>query len=290
MFPQIILNYRKKSGEGASLTMMIAWVIGDICNITGALMQGLVASTIMIGAYYMFVDSTLLIQTVYYRIVYKAHLKIDGSNDQEGTSSTDTDPLINSNGNQQQQEQQYQDITTSNNDNDVNATDESNSHETEASLATSSWFMNGSSWWRRMPSILSVVLSIASLGCLFVVLGVLLLAPRTTGPDKDTSNGSNSPIPFSQLFAQAMGTSSAIIYIMSYVPQAVQNYQRKSCEGLSIWLFLLSLMGNTTYALAIIAVSLDPHYLAPYVPWLLGALVPCVIQVYILYQFHVYPH
>ncbi|KAJ2153784.1 hypothetical protein GGH15_005912 [Coemansia sp. RSA 562] len=73
---------------------------------------------------------------------------------------------------------------------------------------------------------------------------------------------------------------------MSYVPQAVQNYQRKSCEGLSIWLFLLSLLGNTTYALAILVVSLDPHYLAPYVPWLMGALVPCVIQMFILYQFH----
>ncbi|KAJ2721850.1 putative vacuolar membrane transporter for cationic amino acids, partial [Coemansia sp. D1744] len=37
MFPQIYMNYQRKSGEGVSLVMMIAWVCGDIFNITGAL-------------------------------------------------------------------------------------------------------------------------------------------------------------------------------------------------------------------------------------------------------------
>ncbi|KAJ1938338.1 hypothetical protein EC988_007624, partial [Linderina pennispora] len=97
------------------------------------------------------------------------------------------------------------------------------------------------------------------------------------------------PSPVKQIIAQAMGTVSAIVYIMSYVPQAIQNYQRKSVEGLSIWLFILSLIANITYALAILVVSLDPHYLAPYVPWLLGALVPCLIHFVILYQFRIYP-
>ncbi|KAJ2077846.1 hypothetical protein GGI16_008042, partial [Coemansia sp. S142-1] len=144
----------------------------------------------------------------------------------------------------------------------------------------------------HLTNALAFTLSLASLGCLAAVV-ISLIMPQPSGDDDGPRNPPSPPsdsLPLTQIIAQAMGTASAIIYIMSYVPQAIQNYQRKSCEGLSMWLFLLSMLGNTTYALAILVVSLNPHYLAPYVPWLLGALVPCVIQIVILYQFQVYRH
>ncbi|KAI9499809.1 PQ loop repeat-domain-containing protein [Coemansia spiralis] len=233
MFPQIHLNYTKKSGEGVSLLMMAAWVCGDVFNIAGVLMQDMVMSTVVIASYYLLVDCTLLYQTIYYRVVYRAHLpKSPEPTEEEALVARDTRP---------------------------------STHDAE------------------QPPLLAVVLSLATVASLFAMLFALLLSPPGAEPSKP------APRP-SQIIAQAMGTLSAIVYIMSYVPQAIQNYRRRSCEGLSVWLFLLSLMGNTTYSLAILVVSLDPAYLAPYVPWLLGALIPCLIQIGILYQFYKYPH
>ncbi|KAJ2133412.1 hypothetical protein GGH19_000791 [Coemansia sp. RSA 1807] len=258
MFPQIYMNYQRKSGEGVSLVMMIAWVCGDIFNITGALMQGLVSSTVLIGSYYLFVDSTLLYQIVYYRLVYQAHRPKDSCEDEQSRLTAAAD--------------------NSNDDGLARAADRASVRDARG--------QSGS----QLQTVLSLLLSLSAMAILVVLVVALVAGTGSAELPTPGDGAKTSPLPLSQVIAQAMGTASATVYIMSYVPQAVQNYQRKSCEGLSIWLFLLSLLGNTTYALAILVVSLDPHYLAPYVPWLMGALVPCVIQMFILYQFHTYPH
>ncbi|KAJ1876510.1 hypothetical protein H4R99_007508 [Coemansia sp. RSA 1722] len=284
MFPQIYLNYKRKSGEGVSLAMMVAWVFGDIFNIVGALMQDLVLSTIIIGAYYLFVDSTLLSQTIYYRVVYKAHMAAKASSSEEDgrllqqqTDGNNENILVA--GTHEQQEAALLDCQASNGGSD------SQRMELPAQEA--------SAWYGKcqLSDIVGVVLSLVSVGCLAAMIYALIVVPGNA--DDGSGNGNDaasSRLASKQIVAQAMGTASAIVYIMSYVPQALQNHRRKSCEGLSIWLFLLSLMGNTTYALAILVVSLDPLYLAPYVPWLLGALVPCLVHIVILYQFKIYKH
>ncbi|KAJ2609498.1 hypothetical protein GGF44_006287, partial [Coemansia sp. RSA 1694] len=265
MFPQIYLNFRRKSGEGISLAMTGAWIIGDLFNIAGALMQGLVTSTIMVASYFLLVDATLFSQSLYYRSVYSAHnarpkdINSDDSRIDEGPNAgalSSTALISHSDDSEEGTQQQQQQPGL------VPPTQQS-----------------------HLTNVLAFALSLASLGCLAAVV-IALIVPQSDDGGPPPRNPSPSPapppgdsLPLSQIIAQAMGTASAIIYIMSYVPQAIQNYQRKSCEGLSMWLFLLSMLGNTTYSLAILVVSLNPHYLAPYVPWLLGALVPCVIQI-----------
>ncbi|KAJ2489599.1 hypothetical protein IWW37_003879 [Coemansia sp. RSA 2050] len=266
MFPQIYLNFRRKSGEGVSLVMTGAWIIGDLFNIAGALMQGLVMSTIIVASYFLLVDATLFSQTIYYRAMYSAHTRVkDIGGDDTGVGDGDIPPA-----------------------NDASTALIGHSGDSELDTLPSPVPSQSS----HLTNALSFVLSMASLGCLAAVV-ISLIVPQSSGDNggpHTTPPPPSDSLPLVQIIAQAMGTASAIIYIMSYVPQAIQNYQRKSCEGLSMWLFLLSMLGNTTYALAILVVSLNPHYLAPYVPWLLGALVPCVIQIVILYQFQVYRH
>ncbi|PIA14113.1 PQ-loop-domain-containing protein [Coemansia reversa NRRL 1564] len=243
MFPQIYLNYQRKSGEGVSLTMMVAWVIGDILNITGALMQSMVMSTILIGTYYLFVDLTLLAQTIYYRLAYNAHSLV--SKDSSLGNTTSSSHVARDD----EDEHGFRQTQRSDSSNDRIL------HQPSADYA-----------------------SIASAAA----------SDDNTGNPSCDRQGLPNPAPLSELAAQAMGVASAVVYIMAYVPQVLQNYRRKSCEGLSMWLFLLSLVGNTTYTLAIMVVSLQPHYLAPYVPWILGSLIPCLIQAIVLYQFYIY--
>ncbi|KAJ1898262.1 hypothetical protein LPJ66_002864 [Kickxella alabastrina] len=278
MLPQIQLNYRRRSGEGVSLLMMMAWVFGDIFNIAGALLQGLVLSTILIGSYFLCVDLTMLSQTIYYRVVYKTHLVAKEQTREE------EERLLGAAA--QGENREYS----------GRQTDEAAGLGGSRQALADEIVPRGV-WYSRiqLSDILAVVLSLVAIGCLLVmVLAFTVLPVESDGNDYGSSRSrsiiSSSEKSAAQTVAQAMGMLSAVVYIASYVPQVVQNYRRKSCEGLSMWLFLLSLLGNTTYALAIMVVSLDPQYLAPYVPWLLGSLIPCAIQVVILYQFQIYKH
>ncbi|KAG7146814.1 vacuolar amino acid transporter YPQ3 like protein [Verticillium longisporum] len=64
----------------------------------------------------------------------------------------------------------------------------------------------------------------------------------------------------------ALGYFSAVCYLLARVPQIVKNHREKSCEGLALLFFLLSLTGNLSYGASLIAYSQDPHYLLKALP------------------------
>lgn len=72
------------------------------------------------------------------------------------------------------------------------------------------------------------------------------------------------------------------------IPQIVKNYRDKSCEGLALLFFLLSLMGNATYGLGILCHSLEREYLIINTPWLIGSLGTMVEDAIIFVQFRMY--
>lgn len=49
--PQFYENYRLQSGEGLSVLFFLAWVIGDLCNLMGATLGGLVPAVILLALY-----------------------------------------------------------------------------------------------------------------------------------------------------------------------------------------------------------------------------------------------
>jgi len=49
--PQIIENYRRKSGEGLSVTFVVIWLIGDLFNLFGAILAGLLPTVIILAVY-----------------------------------------------------------------------------------------------------------------------------------------------------------------------------------------------------------------------------------------------
>src|SRR5262245_3873542 len=90
------------------------------------------------------------------------------------------------------------------------------------------------------------------------------------------------------------------------VPQIIKNYREKSCEGscvssrlgpvtnltrtkgLALLFFLLSLTGNMTYGLSLVAYCQDKKYLLRALPWLLGSLGTMVEDCIIFIQFRLY--
>ncbi|KAI0052709.1 PQ-loop-domain-containing protein [Auriscalpium vulgare] len=65
--PQIYENWRLKSGEGLSVPFVVIWLLGDLCNLVGASMAGLLPTVIILALYYTLCDTILLVQIYYYR-------------------------------------------------------------------------------------------------------------------------------------------------------------------------------------------------------------------------------
>lgn len=94
-------NYQLKSGEGLSVLFVITWLLGDITNLGGALIGGLIPTVVILAVYvrilrilllrpllthsvswptnpqYTFCDFVLLFQIYYYRRYPRIHLVIE---------------------------------------------------------------------------------------------------------------------------------------------------------------------------------------------------------------------
>ncbi|KAI8368066.1 PQ loop repeat-domain-containing protein [Blakeslea trispora] len=90
------------------------------------------------------------------------------------------------------------------------------------------------------------------------------------------------------LVPQLLGWGSAILYCTSRIPQIMQNFRNESVEGLSLSMFIFSVVGNITYCLSIVLDSTDPTYLLVNYPWLLGSGGTLFFDFTIFFQFYMY--
>src|ERR1700733_13731731 len=49
--PQIIENFRRRSGEGLSLSFLVIWLAGDVFNVLGAILQRVLPTMIILAIY-----------------------------------------------------------------------------------------------------------------------------------------------------------------------------------------------------------------------------------------------
>jgi uncharacterized protein with PQ loop repeat len=88
--------------------------------------------------------------------------------------------------------------------------------------------------------------------------------------------------------AQYMGWSSALLYIGSRIPQIRKNTRKQSTQGLSLYMFLFGIAGNSLYCASIFLQSTDKDYLMTNMPWLIGAGGTLFLDVFIGIQFLLY--
>ncbi|PGH36666.1 hypothetical protein GX50_00528 [[Emmonsia] crescens] len=65
--PQIIENFRRGSADGLSILFLVVWLAGDIFNILGAVLQGVLPTMTILAVYYTLADIVLLCQCFYYK-------------------------------------------------------------------------------------------------------------------------------------------------------------------------------------------------------------------------------
>ncbi|KAG0019053.1 hypothetical protein BGZ81_009952 [Podila clonocystis] len=87
-----------------------------------------------------------------------------------------------------------------------------------------------------------------------------------------------------------LGWGSALLYLGSRGPQIYKNWRLKSCEGLSVMMFVFSVFGNVLYVASIFLYSLEKDYLIKNLPWWLGSGGTLVFDFTIFFQFYIYRH
>lgn len=311
--PQIIENFRRSSAEGLSVIFIVVWLLGDVFNILGAILQGVLPTMTILAVYYTLADIVLLLQVFYYRgFTLKDEVpKKNAESDVEGTRvvqerqpllsrpSPDIDPSRRQSYISEQlvrHGEHFSPVTPLH----------SEQHDNLAAVTT----MKPTSTVQTVLFNTSAIIVV----CLAGVLGWWLSA-RTTHHrhrhhkhryEKHTRDGDTGLVEF-DLLGQVFGYLCAALYLSSRIPQLLLNYKRKSTEGVSLLFFLFACIGNLTYDMSIFAYNPDNacrrgprhcepgearslyiRYIVVNMSWIIGSLGTLLLDGAIFVQFFLY--
>ncbi|KAI9798319.1 MAG: hypothetical protein M1833_004891 [Piccolia ochrophora] len=291
--PQLIENYKQGSADGISLAFLAVWFVGDLTNFLGAIWAGLVPTVIALAIYFCFADLVLIGQCLYYRFInaHKTRREQSRTSAQSEVNDTEEEPLLS---------RQASNLGLPGSQRRSSGSSRRNSH--------------GSNLRRdSLPNILEENESSTKVWVRNILSILVVCAAGAIGWTIAWKSGVWSPTPIDQdedikdttpLGALILGYVSAVCYlgwvpqherrpmlmtiVSARIPQIVKNYRDRSCEGLSLLFFMLSLLGNLTYGASILCHSTTRNNVIKNLPWLIGSLGTMIEDVGIFIQFHLY--
>ena len=248
LVPQLVENYQQGSADGISLTFLFIWFVGDVTNLAGAVWAGLVPTVVALAVYFCFADFVLITQCLYYNALNRNR---DGKKQgrERETGQSEHTPLLNGNAaspNARPIKRRLTDVTEENmglpgsrRRSSRRSTDNAgrrNSLERvlEEPTRTSAWVKN----------------TLSILAILVVGTAGWTIAWKT-GAWRPTPVGREGGSERGPLGAEILGYASAVCYLGARIPQIIKNQRQRSCDGLSLLFFLLSVMGNATYGMGV---------------------------------------
>ncbi|KAI8626807.1 PQ loop repeat-domain-containing protein [Xylariaceae sp. FL1651] len=283
--PQIIENFRRSSADGLSVQFIIAWLLGDVFNILGAVLQGVLPTMLILAIYYTIADFVLLAQCFYYKgFTWKDETvppPPKPSNGHAAGEPTERTGLLA--GDLQDRERRGSGW----------------SHLSPAVPMVSEQPATPPPIPTRLQAFLWNLVAVLMV-CAAGVLGWFL------SRDYSNSKPASPPeegLPTFDLWGQIFGWLCAFLYLGSRLPQLLLNFRRKSTEGVSILFFLFACLGNLTYVLSIFAYDPECHenrcrpgeagriygrYILVNSSWLAGSLGTLLLDLCIFAQFFIY--
>ena len=275
LVPQLIENHANGHADGISMTFLFIWAAGDILSLAGGLWAGLVPTVIALAIYFCFADGALITQCIYYNTI---NAQKDKEQEEAAAHAIahprEQDPLLASASANTTLQRKHS--TTSRRSHRrssaaLSARRDSLSRALAKPTTTSAWLKNS-------LSILAIIVAGTAGWALAYKTGAWHPVPL-----KDPSASTPTP-----LGASLLGYGSALLYLGARVPQIVKNQRERSCDGLSLLFFLLSLLGNATYGAGILCHSLEEEYVWTNLPWLIGSLGTMVEDLVIFAQFRAF--
>lgn len=261
--PQIYENFRRKSLEGLSLMFVILWLAGDVFNVLGSVLQGVLPTMIILAVYYTLADIVLLWQCLIYG---------QGEN---------TDLIHLSPANPMSEDVLETVLSRERPHDNVEVDDEAQDEDRlyDDDLETGKASESGLSPLMSSLYKFLMVFLVISAGLIGWYISYLKNGGETHKKPEDLIYD-----PLAQFF----GWFCAVLYLGSRVPQILLNYKRKSCEGISFMFFLFACLGNLTYVISILAIDTSWHYIWVNSSWLAGSLGTLFLDFTIFIQFFLY--
>ncbi|KAL7322787.1 putative vacuolar membrane transporter for cationic amino acids, variant 3 [Mucor circinelloides] len=259
--PQLQENYRRKNGDGLSLTFLLIWLAGDLFNLAGIIMEKLMFTMFLLALWYTVADIGLIWQVVYYQQCVTVEIKCDQdeaivllnrkssltqrrvSIEKSPTMLTKMDTVI------LERQSSVHDALLDDDEHHAVAAAASNADMTNDDSTACNNNVSSSSvdrdiftiqpkikpiWVNLIGSSVMVVLIVAS------CYGYMMTATKVEAIDDDETI---------RLVPQILGWLSAVLYIGSRVPQLIKNWRQQSTDGLSSGMFVCAVFGNFFFAL-----------------------------------------
>ncbi|KAJ3467229.1 hypothetical protein MRS44_004793 [Fusarium solani] len=272
LLPQLFTNYKAKSADGLSMAFLVVWLLGDVTNLVGALFTRLAPTAVALAGYFCVADLVLISQVLYYNA-----LNARRARRAENEDPSEESPLIAS---QRRRRSSSFGLPGSQR---RHATHTESSMEPLRKIVTGEDETPDSSPWIHNALSLLAVYAIGFAGW-FVSYKV----GAWDGADPGTPDSPDHAKTGIEIAGLTLGYFSAALYLCARIPQIIKNYREKSCEGLALLFFMLSLSGNLTYGISLVAYSQDKGYLLNALPWLLGSLGTIAEDLIIFIQFRIY--
>ncbi|KAI5307052.1 hypothetical protein KEM56_005230 [Ascosphaera pollenicola] len=293
MVPQLIENYKLQSADALSLSFLLIWFLGDVANLVGSVWANLVPVVVAIAFYFFLADFVLIGQCIYYNVKNSrksAAARPRASSHISNAASTSepdpTTPLLSRRMSENLDSANYR--RGSRRESQV---DDTVIEMFKASEPSNAWMQN-----------VYVLLAIAAVGTAgwwtAWQSGLWKPTPVNLPQDKPVET------PFG---ASVLGYISSVCYLGARLPQIYKNFREKSCDGLSLLFFIMSVMGNVTYGFGVITIdrsypqrnqmltleqilchSIERNYVITNLPWLIGSLGTITEDAIIFFQFRLY--
>ncbi|RFU32425.1 hypothetical protein B7463_g3917, partial [Scytalidium lignicola] len=214
LVPQLILNYRTGSADGA------IWA-------------ELVPTVIALAVYFCLADFVLITQCLYYNHINATQVQRHPS---VGSVVSEEEPLLS--------RRRSSDTTGLPGSHRRRSSARSGRRDSLSKILEEDEDPNASSWLRNAVSI-GLVMVVGAVGW--------AIAWRSGIWSPVPEQGHVPEAKSTPVGAEILGYFSAVCYLGARIPQILKNYRDKSCEGLALLFFLLSLLGNATYGAGILS-------------------------------------
>lgn len=307
--PQIYKNWKRSSTDGLATNFLVIWTAGDVCNVIGAICQGVLPTMIILALYYILADIALLYQVYIY-----GGQSPDNAPRDVGSAPSDNErqPLLAiSSPSPAYDETQPKPSLVGR----VRQYFQNAEHSSPATPLIDERYDNAArrpaqprtilqEVWFNTYMVLLVVA--AGLSGWYISTAVARHRSRHHDYNKHDSLEPAEPMEF-DLVGQTFGYLCAALYLGSRIPQILTNYRRKSTEALSLLFILYACLGNITYDMSIFTYSPEVNchagpgrcekgeagaiyrrYLAINASWLVGSLGALFLDLIVFAQFFMY--
>lgn len=318
--PQIITNYRNKSAVGVSLAFLSSWIIGDIFNLVGCILEPATLPTQLYTAVlYTTVTIVLALQCIYYNHLIQWRKR---KHNEPNRVKEETEPLQPNLEDQRAQTNApvevprrrefyvmsprslagsdtpptqyyikarsgppgFEHRTDSSSDEEEEEDEESDKSDSKSNIPTASNI--AATLPRSIPrpvrygTFLTASANLPHLGR--AIRGVRGIEfPRRSLLQQEIHENA---------YGQWLGWFMAAIYMGGRVPQIWLNIKRGSVEGLDPFMFVFALIANATYVGSILARNSEWSAIKANMPWLLDAIVCVLLDLFIILQYIFYKY